>query len=1121
MSWVAFTALVLAQVGQFDDGQLLGRVCEDLDRDGVCAASEPGVAGAHLLLETGLEAATDAEGRFHFAALSARSAERVAQRLLPGRHRVKLDPGSLVGEWSGVEKGQTVELSAGAALVISFPIARADRRALGLAATPPSFRKAGELLEYELVVDTQADEEVLVAGRPAAGGRAWVGLKPGANLVPVTVSSHGVRRLALAPFDVVARKASLLVVPRALEPVGSVSITSAGEVLFELTARTQVSLDGKPVALDPGGHGRVSIEAAATTLAVRHDGFEWSEPLERPTQPTLLAVGLLDLEASYDFAGRGFGLFGRGAGAVRASFFGFRLGAELDFRDLDVTGGFQPGALLAPHRVEVFERQLDPQRSPLSWADDSATVASNPSEGRFRVELAREGWGRVGYGSTRWFKAGADAGRVHRALQGASLLFQTPTEKTPFGLTVRGVAAPSQQDFSGFARRQAHERFEATGGSLFFLSRAQVVAGSDAVRIEWRDAVTQLPLREVHLQRLRDYTLDVFSGRVLLTRPLSFYANDPLLQADPLTAGAVANLVVDYEYVDLTASGASFGAELRGRLGPVTLIGSGWRDGAYTLFRGAAEAVLGPVRLHAEVAHSAGAIEGLSFSRDGGLTTAANAFLPASGEGWAVTVRGRGKGLFGKGFWDAAWRWRQDGFQDAAQVGALNQVSVRGEQPLGPVVVSALVDFRDLPDPRDPFSGARVQGRVLGGGVGYEREAWGVRLEAREFQQALTEGTRGGFTVGLAGRVRLLPWLQLRAGYRQQLITLGGMELTFASLGVDVKPTEKLELGVRGGWGPALGPQVWGQVNWVRGDETWYGVQSTDADAPSTGEQRLVTGVRQQLDPSTSVFAEDVSATDVNGLRLARAVGLTQRLDDGFSISARYEHGARSLDGVATDVARNAGGLSASYEGQTVKAFVRGELRDETGARVLRQYVVGAGGEWRPMKDLSVTARALWTHSVQGGVMVGRTVDATVSAAWRFERGAVVARYVWTQSYTPSIDHRLHAISLLPTLRFGDRFAVGAGGHLGVSELGPILAGSLRPSVRIWEGLELAGEVAARTIRGQDDSWASLRGEVGYRFDHRFFLGVGFNAFGFSGTGLDASAGNARDRLYLRAEVSY
>ncbi|MFO0600106.1 MAG: hypothetical protein U0228_32655 [Myxococcaceae bacterium] len=1118
-------ALALAQapgeVREFDGAQLLGRVCDDVDGDGLCGSEEPGLGGVRVLLENGLEALTDAEGRFHFAALSSRSAETFGNgRLAPGRHRVKVDQTSLAGVWAGVEKGQTVELSSGAALVVFIPLHRT--RAADPSPEPSSaFRKVGAALEYELAVTPGDGERVSIEGVEQPTARAWVNLGEGGRdaEVPVSLSRGGTTRFYLQPFHVIRRRGSVLVVPEPLRHVADVSVLASGEFeveWFEPAASLAVSKDAPLPRAGARSHGRFSGDAVEITFTTPER--TWREQLHRPDF-ALSAVGLLDLEANYDFAKGGFGVFGRGAAAARASFFGFKLDGELDLRDSDFAT-FTAASLLQPHRIDVFARQLDLTRSPLSWADESSTLATNPSEGRFRVELSREGLGRAGYGSTRWFQASADAGRAHRALQGAFLELRSPDE-APFGVEARGVIAPPARDmFTGLVRRPMHERFESTGGSLFFLARSPVVTGSEAVRIEWRDAVTQLPVGEVHLQRLRDYTVDAASGRVLLNQPMGFYAAEGVLQSDPLTAGAVATLFVDYEYLDVSGGGLTFGGELAGRLGPVRLTGSGFRDGAWTLFRGGAEAKLGPVRLTAEVAHSVGAVEGLAFSREGGLD-ARDPVTPAATEGWAVTVRARTKGLFDRGWWDAAWRWRQSGFQDAAQLGFLNQLSLRGEQPLGPVVVSALVDVRDMPDPRDPFSGARVRGQLFGGGVGYEAERWGVRLEAREYRQDLPEESREGFTVGLAGRVRLTDWLQLRAGYRQQIVQLGGMDLTFASLGVDLKPTPTMMLGVRGGWGPALGPQVWGTASYSRGDETWYGVQSTDVDAPGTGERRWAVGVRQQLDPTTAVFAEDVSATDVNGLRLGRAVGLMTKVGDALTLSARYEHGARALDGLAPDVTRNAGGFNASYEGETLRAFARAEVRDDTGARTLRQFVVSGGGEWRPVNDVSVTARALWIHSTRQDVLVSRSVDATLSAAWRFAFGAVLARYTWTQSWVPTLERRLHVISLLPTLRIGDRFAIGAGGHLGFSEIGPIVSGSVRPSVRVWQGLELAGEAAARSVIIDPSSWGALRAEVGWRFDHRFFVGAGFNALGFSGTGLDLGATTQRDRVYLRAEVAW
>lgn len=1117
------TAALLAQapvLSQFDDGVIIGRVCEDLDADGVCSTEEPGVAGARVLLETGLEAASDREGRFHFAAVGARAADAFAGgRLQPGRHRVKLVPASLSGRWTGAEVGRTVEVPVGAAVSVSFALRRLESAPPSAGEASPAFRGSRGALEFEVVLTPREGETLFIDGVEAS--RAWKTLRPGENVVLVASAAGGQVQLWTLRFALVERRESTLVLPLGTAAIGELAWSATGVLSTKLAPSWTLEVSGKALSLDPGGRGTRPLEGRDATVTLRGVGGEWQLPLRRHGAEGLVLNGLLDLEAGYDFRRGAFSLFGRGAAAARASFFGFELGAELDLRDTDLAA-LQPSVLLQARRVDVFSRQLDPMRSQLAWADDAATIASNAGEGRLRLELSREGLGRLGYGSTRWFTASADAGRSHRALQGAFLEVQTPAQHFA-GASLKAVAAPAQLDaLSGLGRRQMHERFESTGGSLFFLANGGVVAGSERVRIEWRDAVTQLPLRDTHLQRLRDYTLDALSGRILLARPLSFFVGESLLQSDPLTAGVVGVLVVDYEYVDASPPGSAFlGAEARGRVGPATLTLGAQRDGAWSLLRGAAEARLGPVWLSAEAARSTGGVQGLAFSRDGGLTRSVLAASSDEVSGWAVTLRARSKGLFGRGSWDAAWRWRQQGFEDVAQVGALNQVSLRGEQPLGPVIVTALVDLRDMPDPRDPFSGARVQGRTLGGGVGYEQAGWGVRLEAREFEQSLASGTRGGLTVGLAGRYRITPWLQLRAGYRQQVLSLGGMELTFASVGVDVKPSERLELGLRGGWGPALGPQVWGNLAWSRGDETWYGVHSLDADAPGAGDRRLVTGVRQQLDANAAVFVEDVSATDVDGLRLSRAVGLTQRLGDAFTLSARYEHGARSLEGLGPDVARNAGGLSLAWERDALRLFARGEVRDELGAWSLRQLVASGGGEWRVHRDVSLTARALWTHSVRNDTLVGRNVDATLAAAWRFERGELLARYAWKQSWAPTLEQRLHVVSLLPTLRFGDRFALGAGAHLGFTELGPILSGSIRPSVRLWEGLEVAAEAAARTFAPDGGSWASLRGEVGYRFDHRFFIGAGYTAFGFSGTGLDNGAAGSRDRVYLRTEVSY
>jgi hypothetical protein len=349
----------------------------------------------------------------------------------------------------------------------------------------------------------------------------------------------------------------------------------------------------------------------------------------------------------------------------------------------------------------------------------------------------------------------------------------------------------------------------------------------------------------------------------------------------------------------------------------------------------------------------------------------------------------------------------------------------------------------------------------------------------------------------------------------------GNFNDTFASLGADVSPVEWLTVGLRAGWGPQTGVVGWGTVSATRGNETWYGAHSLDVDAPGTGDRRLVTGVRQQLDPSSAVYVEDVSSTDVDGLRLARAVGLTQTVAPGFTIGGRYERGSRATDGATSDVARDAGGLSLSFERERVRLFSRGEVRIDEGASGVRQWLATAGGEATLTSTLSAMARLQYSHTVRSGLLFARTLDTVAAIAWRPASGAVVLRYTFHRDLHGGFEQVQHVISLLPTVRFGDRFALSAGGHAAFGSVGNLLSASLRPSVRIVAGLEVAVEGAARTLAPDSGSLTALRAEAGYRLNTHLYGGVGYSLFGYSGTGLDAGAPGSNNRFFVRLEAAW
>jgi flagellar motor protein MotB len=230
----------------------------------------------------------------------------------------------------------------------------------------------------------------------------------------------------------------------------------------------------------------------------------------------------------------------------------WRLTASADTREGPIDDLFSN---LLDKSPESLFRRIDPDYHYPTFGDDAMVDEMAPTMGKFFVKLSqREShalWGnfKVGYAQN-------ELAQVDRGLYGASGHYESDTS-TSFGEERYAV--------DGFAAEpgtvSSYEEFRGTGGSLYFLRRQDLLAGSESVRIELRDKDSRVVTGVVNLRPAIDYDIDYLQGRVLLAEPLSSTADDNLLVRSGGVSGDEAFLVVRYEYspgfdeIDAVAAG--------------------------------------------------------------------------------------------------------------------------------------------------------------------------------------------------------------------------------------------------------------------------------------------------------------------------------------------------------------------------------------------------------------------------------------------------------------------------------------------------------------------------------------------------------------------------------------
>lgn len=200
-------------------------------------------------------------------------------------------------------------------------------------------------------------------------------------------------------------------------------------------------------------------------------------------------------------------------------------------------------------------RRIDADYYYPTFGDDATVEEMAPSMGKFFVRVAKDD----DYGQWGNFKVAYmnnELAQVDRGLYGANLHYQSDAT-TEFGdrrLVVDMFAAEPGTIGS-------REEFRGTGGSLYFLQRQDILAGSERVRIETRDKTSGIVTGVLNLTPVMDYDIDYLQGRILLAEPLASTVSDNLLVRSSAISGDETYLVVRYEFspgfddVDALATG--------------------------------------------------------------------------------------------------------------------------------------------------------------------------------------------------------------------------------------------------------------------------------------------------------------------------------------------------------------------------------------------------------------------------------------------------------------------------------------------------------------------------------------------------------------------------------------
>ncbi len=243
--------------------------------------------------------------------------------------------------------------------------------------------------------------------------------------------------------------------------------------------------------------------------------------------------------------------------------------AQMDTGEADIKDMFKNIQRKDPR--SLF-RNLDPDQYYYVYGDDSSSYKDTNSQGKFYIraewDKSKALWGNFNTGIT-----GNEFANINRSLYGAKIQHSS-MDVTKYGDNKTDLIVFGSEAQSAYA----HNEFEGTGGSLYYLKHRDILQGSEKVWVEVIERNSERVAEKIALLRGQDYEIDEIQGRIILTRPLSPYAKmsgPSIIKDNPLDGNRVL-LKVDYEYLpdEFQANQATYGARAKQWIGDFLAVGA-------------------------------------------------------------------------------------------------------------------------------------------------------------------------------------------------------------------------------------------------------------------------------------------------------------------------------------------------------------------------------------------------------------------------------------------------------------------------------------------------------------------------------------------------------------------